>query len=99
MVSKAPESPSPARQLHPAEPITLSLTPAAEQQQPARHQGKRKGGTPQPEDSDTDTEAAPVAQQMLSFIMDDPDFESEGSDTPKVAKVKQNILACTTVSV
>lgn len=64
-------------------PISLTLTPAAEQ--PARHQGKKKGSSPKAEDSDTDPEA-PVAQQMLSFVMDDPDFESEASDTPKVAK-------------
>ncbi|CAJ1068746.1 rab-like protein 6 isoform X2 [Xyrichtys novacula] len=66
-----------------AAPISLTLTPAAEQ--PIRHQGKKKGSTPKAEDSDTDPEA-PVAQQMLSFVMDDPDFESEASDTPKIAK-------------
>ncbi|KAM3610396.1 uncharacterized protein V6R79_003382 [Siganus canaliculatus] len=66
-----------------AAPISLTLTPAAEQ--PSRAQGKKKGSTPKAEDSDTDPEA-PVAQQMLSFVMDDPDFESEASDTPKVAK-------------
>ncbi|XP_051278255.1 rab-like protein 6 isoform X2 [Dicentrarchus labrax] len=64
-------------------PISLTLTPATEQ--PARHQGKKKGIAPKAEDSDTDPEA-PVAQQMLSFVMDDPDFESEASDTPKIAK-------------
>ncbi|XP_047447475.1 rab-like protein 6 isoform X2 [Mugil cephalus] len=64
-------------------PISLTLTPAAEQ--PGRHQGKKKGNTPKADDSDTDPEA-PVAQQMLSFVMDDPDFESEASDTPKIAK-------------
>lgn len=68
-----------------AAPISLTLTPAAEQ--PSRHQGKKKGGAPKAEDSDTDPEA-PVAQQMLSFVMDDPDFESEASDTPKKAKVR-----------
>lgn len=66
-------------------PISLTLTPAAEQ--PARHQGKKKGSTPKAEDSDSDPDA-PVAQQMLSFVLDDPDFESEASDTPKTAKVK-----------
>ncbi|KAM4578463.1 rab-like protein 6 isoform 2-T3 [Fundulus diaphanus] len=64
-------------------PISLTLTPAAEP--PARQQGRKKGGTPRAEDSDTDPEA-PVAQQMLSFVMDDPDFESEASDTPKISK-------------
>uniref|UniRef100_A0A665UXP6 RAB, member RAS oncogene family-like 6b n=1 Tax=Echeneis naucrates TaxID=173247 RepID=A0A665UXP6_ECHNA len=63
------------------EPISLTLTPA---EQPARHQGKRQN-IPKPEDSDTDPEA-PVAQQMLSFVMDDPDFESEASDSPKITK-------------
>lgn len=76
--SKAPE---PRGQT--AAPISLTLTPAAEQ--PARHQGKKKGSTPKADDSDTDHEA-PVAQQMLSFVMDDPDFESEASDTPKIVK-------------
>ncbi|XP_076586376.1 rab-like protein 6 isoform X1 [Chaetodon auriga] len=78
VASKAPE---PKGQT--AAPISLTLTPAAEQ--PARLQGKKKGSTPKAEDSDTDPEA-PVAQQMLSFVMDDPDFESEASDTPKIAK-------------
>ncbi|GAA6226491.1 rab-like protein 6 isoform X3 [Lates japonicus] len=64
-------------------PISLTLLPAAEQ--PARHQGKKRGSTPKAEDSDTDPEP-PVAQQMLSFVMDDPDFESEASDTPKIAE-------------
>ncbi|XP_074493659.1 rab-like protein 6 isoform X1 [Sebastes fasciatus] len=78
VASKAPE---PRGQS--AAPISLTLTPAAEQL--PRHQGKKKGGTPKAEDSDTDPEA-PVAHQMLSFIMDDPDFESEASDTPKIVK-------------
>lgn len=68
-------------------PISLTLTPTAEQ--PTRHQGKKKGSTPKAEDSDSDPEA-PVAQQMLSFVMDDPDFESEASDTPKIATVNQD---------
>lgn len=82
VASKAPEPRGQA-----GAPISLTLTPAAEQ--PARPQGKKKGSTPKAEDSDTDPEA-PVAQQMLSFVMDDPDFESEASDTPKIAKVKLN---------
>lgn len=56
--------------------------------QPAHHPTKTKGSTPGAEDSDTDHEA-PVAQQMLSFVMDDPDFESEASDTPQIMKVSQ----------
>lgn len=54
--------------------------------QPAQHPAKTKGSTPGAEDSDSDHEA-PVAQQMLSFVMDDPDFESEASDTPQIMKV------------
>lgn len=74
VASKAPE---------PRGPISLTLTPAEEQLR--RHQAKKKGNTAKAEDSDTDPEA-PVAQQMLSFVMDDPDFESEASDTPKITK-------------
>ncbi|XP_061881398.1 rab-like protein 6 isoform X1 [Entelurus aequoreus] len=60
-------------------PIFLTLTPTSEQQ------GKKMGISPMAEDSDTDPEV-PVAQQMLSFVMDDPDFESEAFNTPKVEK-------------
>ncbi|KAM6930227.1 rab-like protein 6 [Xenentodon cancila] len=77
--SKGPETRSPN-----AAPIALTPTPAAAAQS-AQHQGKRKGNAPKVEDSDTDPDA-PVAQQMLSFVMDDPDFESEASDTPKISK-------------
>lgn len=75
-----------------AAPISLTLIPTAEQ--PPWQQGKKKGNTPKTEDSDTDPEA-PVAQQMLSFVMDDPDFESEASDTPKIAKVIEEGKALT----
>lgn len=68
------------------EPISLTLTPAAKQ--PGLHQSRKKGSTPKAEDSDTDPET-PVAQQMLSFVMDDPEFESEASDTPKFTKVTE----------
>lgn len=67
------------------EPISVTLTPAAKQ--PGLNQSRKKGNTLKGEDSDTDPET-PVAQQMLSFIMDDPEFESEASDTPKITKVK-----------
>ncbi|XP_037337906.2 rab-like protein 6 isoform X3 [Pungitius pungitius] len=63
--------------------VSLTLTPAAEQ--PPLGQDKKKGSPLRAEDSDTDPEA-PAAQQMLSYVMDDPDFESEASDTPKVVK-------------
>ncbi|XP_060927425.1 rab-like protein 6 isoform X2 [Limanda limanda] len=74
LTSKAPE---PRGQT--TAPISLTLIPATEL--PAR-QGKKKGNTPKAEDSDTDPET-PVAQQIISFVMDD--FESEASDTPKIA--------------
>ncbi|XP_053940474.1 rab-like protein 6 isoform X6 [Cuculus canorus] len=38
-----------------------------------------------PEESDSDQEG-PIATQMLSFVMDDPDFESEDSDSQKKKK-------------
>ncbi|XP_072289109.1 rab-like protein 6 [Eucyclogobius newberryi] len=63
-------------------PISLTLTPAP--LQTSRPQSKKKSSTNR---TDSDSEAeAPVAQQMLSFVMDDPDFDSEASDTPKVTK-------------
>ncbi|XP_040051980.2 rab-like protein 6 isoform X4 [Gasterosteus aculeatus] len=78
VASKAPEVRGQSAAL-----VTLTLTPTAEQ--PPRGQGKKKGSPQRAEDSDTDPEA-PVAQQVLSYVMDDPDFESEASDTPKVVK-------------
>ncbi|CAB1430812.1 unnamed protein product [Pleuronectes platessa] len=74
LTSKAPE---PRGQT--TAPISLTLIPTTEQ---SARQGKKKGNTPKAEDSDTDPEA-PVAQQIVSFVMDD--FESEASDTPKIA--------------
>ncbi|CAL8347484.1 unnamed protein product [Lota lota] len=65
-------------------PISLTLTPTAEQPI-SRQQGKKKGTSPKAEDSDTETET-PVAQQMLSFVMDDPDFESDASEMTHVTK-------------
>ncbi|XP_078498197.1 rab-like protein 6 isoform X1 [Lissotriton helveticus] len=44
-----------------------------------RHKGKEGGNT----ESDSELEG-PIATQLLSFVMDDPDFESEDSD--KAAK-------------
>ncbi|TNN42510.1 Rab-like protein 6 [Liparis tanakae] len=68
--------PQPAPKAPPA-PASLLLAPTAPQ-------GKKKGSPPRAEDSDTDPEA-PAAHQMLSYVMDDPDFESDESDAPKVA--------------
>lgn len=53
-----------------------------------QRQGQKTGGAVETE-SDSDHEA-PVAQQMLSFVMDDPDFESEELDVPKVKKVENH---------
>lgn len=68
----------------PSAAVSLTLTPA---EPPSQPQSKKKGGPHKADDSDTDPDT-PVAQQMLSFVMDDPDFESEVSDTPKIEKVK-----------
>ncbi|XP_018613993.2 rab-like protein 6 isoform X3 [Scleropages formosus] len=38
------------------------------------------------ESSDTDQEGAPAAQQMLSFVVDDPDFDQGESELQKVKK-------------
>ncbi|XP_060738987.1 rab-like protein 6 isoform X2 [Tachysurus vachellii] len=74
----------------PSEPSILTPTPAHVSQNPHTHSpskgGKAKGPLPQGGDSsDTDPEA-PVAQQMLSFVMDDPDFESEEEHVQKDKK-------------
>lgn len=47
---------------------------------------KHKERSAQAESSDTDPDV-PVAKQMLSFVMDDPDFESEEEVMQKVVKV------------
>ncbi|XP_056313255.1 rab-like protein 6 isoform X2 [Danio aesculapii] len=52
---------------------------------PAVQRASLKTGGTVEADSDSDREA-PVAQQMLSFVMDDPDFESEEIDVPKAKK-------------
>ncbi|KAG7476825.1 hypothetical protein MATL_G00086940 [Megalops atlanticus] len=64
-----------------AEPAPLTPVPAPAQ--PGRP-SKKKGGSAEVESSDSEHEA-PYAKQMLSYVMDDPDFESEGSD--KIQKV------------
>lgn len=55
---------------------------------PSKRASKKKGET---ESSDTDLEA-PVAEQMLSFVMDDPDFDSEEFETPKKKKEPTAVL-------
>ncbi|XP_056601679.1 rab-like protein 6 isoform X1 [Triplophysa dalaica] len=50
-----------------------------------QRKGRKTGGAVEI-GSDSDDHDAPVAQQMLSFVMDDPDFESEELDIPKIKK-------------
>ncbi|XP_004465269.2 rab-like protein 6 [Dasypus novemcinctus] len=45
----------------------------------------RGEGTEERASTDSDPEG-PIAAQMLSFVMDDPDFESEESDAPRKAE-------------
>lgn len=77
------------------EPAILVPTSAALAQpvKPSKRKEEKKAPT-QAESSDTDGDA-PVAKQMLSFVMDDPDFESEESDTQKAAKVSLAICYAT----
>ncbi|XP_051552328.1 rab-like protein 6 [Myxocyprinus asiaticus] len=49
-----------------------------------QRQGQKTGGAIEAH-SDSDHEV-PVAQQMLSFVMDDPDFDIEEHDVPQVKK-------------
>lgn len=54
-----------------------------------------------PEESDSDQEG-PIATQMLSFVMDDPDFESEDSDSQKkkmVNNMHESLCAAAKLSV
>ncbi|XP_021462081.2 rab-like protein 6 isoform X2 [Oncorhynchus mykiss] len=103
MEPQAPEPLAPAGQLlentvpQVAEPITLTLTsaPAVALEQPGLPRGK-KGGTPGV-DSDSDP-GAPVAEQMLSFVMDDLDFASEEEAviqkiTKEVFPVRDEVLS------
>ncbi|XP_037735386.1 rab-like protein 6 isoform X4 [Chelonia mydas] len=76
-------------------PIDLPATGAAAPTETASVQAQRtmsqnkdsasklKGSKEEkPEESDSDQEG-PIATQMLSFVMDDPDFESEESDSQR----------------
>ncbi|EMP28348.1 Putative GTP-binding protein Parf [Chelonia mydas] len=76
-------------------PIDLPVTGAAAPTETASVQAQRtmsqnkdsasklKGSKEEkPEESDSDQEG-PIATQMLSFVMDDPDFESEESDSQR----------------
>ncbi|KAL0193574.1 hypothetical protein M9458_011870, partial [Cirrhinus mrigala] len=55
------------------------------QENPQAQVVKQKEKSAQAESSDTDPEE-PMAKQMLSFVMDDPDFESEEEVIQKVTK-------------
>ncbi|XP_054704147.1 rab-like protein 6 isoform X1 [Grus americana] len=69
-------------------PAAAAATPAAVQAPKTTSQSKGHAlkqkvvKEEKPEDSDSDQEG-PIATQMLSFVMDDPDFESEDSDSQK----------------
>ncbi|XP_062446844.1 rab-like protein 6 isoform X2 [Rhea pennata] len=69
-------------------PAAIAATPAAVQapkttSQSRGHVLKEKVVKEEkPEESDSDQEG-PIATQMLSFVMDDPDFESEESDSQR----------------
>lgn len=76
------------------EPSFLTPTPALLSHTTQTHsppkRAKAKAPPPQGDSSDTDHEA-PVAQQMLSFVMDDPDFESEEEHVQKEKKVRNRL--------
>uniref|UniRef100_A0A8C3JFF0 Rab-like protein 6 n=1 Tax=Calidris pygmaea TaxID=425635 RepID=A0A8C3JFF0_9CHAR len=69
-------------------PTTAAATPVAAQAPKTTAQSKghalkqKEVKEEKPEESDSDQEG-PIATQMLSFVMDDPDFESEDSDSQK----------------
>ncbi|KAH0615652.1 hypothetical protein JD844_005113, partial [Phrynosoma platyrhinos] len=67
--------------LHPeAAPAAASLQPLKVPSHSKASASRQKGD--RVEESESDPEG-PIATQMLSFVMDDPDFESEESDSQK----------------
>ncbi|RXN22189.1 rab 6 isoform X1 [Labeo rohita] len=74
-------SPTPVHNTQPLQTVSESGALADPQTQVV----KQKEKSAQAESSDTDPEE-PVAKQMLSFVMDDPDFESEEEVMQKVTK-------------
>lgn len=75
-------SPTP---VHTTQPLQTA-SDAAALTDPQAEVIKHKERSAQAESSDTDPDV-PVAKQMLSFVMDDPDFESEEEVMQKVIKV------------
>ncbi|XP_056602350.1 rab-like protein 6 isoform X2 [Triplophysa dalaica] len=71
--------------VHTTQPHQTS-SESGETAEPRAQHLKEKEMSAQAESSDTDQDA-PLAKQMLSFIMDDPDFESEEEVVQKVTKV------------
>lgn len=74
-------SPTPVHATLPQETASDTAALADPQAQVIKH----KERSAQAESSDTDPDV-PVAKQMLSFVMDDPDFESEEEVMQKVIK-------------
>ncbi|XP_051981624.1 rab-like protein 6 isoform X3 [Xyrauchen texanus] len=70
--------------VHATQPLQPSSQPGG-LAEPQAQLEKKKEGSAQAESSDTDPDV-PVAKQMLSFVMDDPDFESEEEIMKKVIK-------------
>ncbi|NWZ57927.1 rab-like protein 6 isoform X2 [Haliaeetus albicilla] len=74
--------------VHASLPAAAATTPATVQAPKTTSQSKGHAlkqkvvKEEKPEESDSDQEG-PIATQMLSFVMDDPDFESEDSDSQK----------------
>lgn len=92
------EKPKPAKPVPSVQPQTITeksiLTPTPALL-PHTHSPQKPGkvkAAPQADSSDTDPEA-PVAQQMLSFVMDDPDFESEEEKVQKEKKVRDILVS------
>ena len=77
---------SPPSQLH-VTPVHQKGAPVTHTQPSNRPIRTKQEGAAQADDSDTDPEA-PIAKQMLSYVLDDPDFDSECSDTPKIDTVE-----------
>lgn len=81
--------------LNPGLPAATAASPAAAQAPKTTAQSKGHAlkqkvvKEEKPEESDSDQEG-PIATQMLSFVMDDPDFESEDSDSQKKKTVNNS---------